>query len=170
MYYEVSRVKKQLLGKKIYSYRFSYKFASILFLPFLTNQKQESGFQEVAGLVTRNIYLFCLHRVALYFKVMPNSIDFIWQFPHMLFQFVSLQFYDVIFFLFPVRTSRTKRPHFGYMAVWCLFYHDRHRQKEDFETGHNIVTVNNVSYKVRKLLWIECHWMLFSKQERFHPW
>ena len=90
MYYEVSRVKKQLSGKKIYSYRFSYKFASIFFLPFLTNQKQESGFQEVGGLVTRNIYLFGLHRVALYFKVMPNSIDFICEFPHMLFQFVSL--------------------------------------------------------------------------------
>ena len=42
------------------SYRFIYKFAFILFLSFLTNQKQESGFQQVGGLVTRNISVFCL--------------------------------------------------------------------------------------------------------------
>ena len=58
------------------SYRFSYKFAFILLLSFLTNQKQESGFQQVGGLVTRNISGFYLYRVALYFKPMPNSIDF----------------------------------------------------------------------------------------------
>ena len=58
------------------SYRFSYKFAFILFSPFLTNQKQESGFQQVGGLVTRNISVFSLKRVALYLKVMPNSMDF----------------------------------------------------------------------------------------------
>ena len=34
-------------------YRSSYKFAFILFLSFLKNQKQESGFQQVGGLVTR---------------------------------------------------------------------------------------------------------------------
>ena len=58
------------------SYRFSYKFAFILFLSFLTNQKQESGFQQVGGLVTRNISVFCLKRLALYFKAIPISIDF----------------------------------------------------------------------------------------------
>ena len=52
------------------SYRFSYKFAFIIFLSFLTNQKQESDFQQVSGLVTRNI------RVVLYFKAMSISIDF----------------------------------------------------------------------------------------------
>ena len=57
------------------SYRFSCKFF-ILFLSFLTNQKQESGFQQVVGLVTRNISVFCLLRVALCFKTMLNSIDF----------------------------------------------------------------------------------------------
>ena len=56
------------------SYMFSYKFAFILFLSLLINQKQESGFQHVDDLVTRNIFDFCL--VALYFKAMPNSIDF----------------------------------------------------------------------------------------------
>ena len=58
------------------SKRFSYKFALILFLSFVTNQKQELGFQQVVSLVTRNISAFCLKRVALYFKAMPNSIDF----------------------------------------------------------------------------------------------
>ena len=47
-----------------------------LFLSFLTNQKQESGFQQVGGLVTRNISVFCLLQVALYLKAMSNSIDF----------------------------------------------------------------------------------------------
>ena len=42
------------------SYRFSYKSTLILFLSFLTNQKQESGFQQVGGLVRRNISAFCL--------------------------------------------------------------------------------------------------------------
>ena len=42
------------------SYRFSHEFAFILFLSFLRNQKQESGFQQVGGLVTRNISVFCL--------------------------------------------------------------------------------------------------------------
>ena len=45
-------------------------------MSFLTNQTQESGFQQVGDLVTRNISVFCLLRVALYFKAMPNSIDF----------------------------------------------------------------------------------------------
>ena len=39
---------------------FSYKFAFILFLSFITNEKQESGFLQVGGLVTRNISAFCL--------------------------------------------------------------------------------------------------------------
>ena len=38
------------------------------------NQKQELIFQEVGGLVTKNISLFCLEGVAHYFKAMPNSI------------------------------------------------------------------------------------------------
>ena len=58
------------------SYIFSYKFAFVLFFSVLTNQKQESGFQEVGGLVTINISVFCLWQVALYFKAMLNSIDF----------------------------------------------------------------------------------------------
>ena len=57
-------------------YRFSEKFAFILFLSFLTNQKQKLGFQQVGGLVMRNFSIFCLWRMALYFKAMPNSIDF----------------------------------------------------------------------------------------------
>ena len=30
------------------------------FLSFLTNQKQESGFQQVGGLVRGNIFVICL--------------------------------------------------------------------------------------------------------------
>ena len=56
--------------------RFSYRFAFILLLSFLTNQKQESASQQVGGLVTKNTSVFCLWRVALYFKAVPNSIDF----------------------------------------------------------------------------------------------
>ena len=37
------------------SYRLSYKFTLIYFLPFLTNQKQESGFQQAIGLVTGQV-------------------------------------------------------------------------------------------------------------------
>ena len=44
------------------SYRFSYRFAFILFLSFFTNQKQESGFQQVYGLV---MFLYSLGK--LYF-------------------------------------------------------------------------------------------------------
>ena len=42
------------------SYKFGYKFSFILFLSFHTNQKQEFGFQQVGGLATRNISVFCL--------------------------------------------------------------------------------------------------------------
>ena len=53
-------------------YRFSYKLAFILLLSFLTLQKQESGFEQIGGAVTRNIYFFCLKRVTLYVKAMLN--------------------------------------------------------------------------------------------------
>ena len=42
------------------SYRFSYKIAIVLFLSFLTNEKQEPGFHQVGGLVMINISVFCL--------------------------------------------------------------------------------------------------------------
>ena len=52
-------------NREYHSHRFSYNFTFILFLSFLTNQKQESGFQQVGGLVTRNISVFCLKRALL---------------------------------------------------------------------------------------------------------
>ena len=58
-----------------YNSDFAFFFANFFF-SFLTNQKQESGFQQVSGLVTRNISVFYLQRVALYFKAMPNSVEF----------------------------------------------------------------------------------------------
>ena len=42
------------------SYRFSYKFTFIQILSFFINQKKESGFQQVDGLLMKNIYVFCL--------------------------------------------------------------------------------------------------------------
>ena len=66
----------------VYNYPFncnsdkrSWKFAFIAFF-YLRNQTQESGFNQIGGLLTRNISFFCLWWFALYFKVMPNSIDF----------------------------------------------------------------------------------------------
>ena len=58
------------------SYKVSYKFDFIPVLSFRRNQKQESNFQQVGVLATRNNSVFCLWRVALYFKAMPNLIDF----------------------------------------------------------------------------------------------
>ena len=58
------------------SYKVSYKFTFIPFLSFLRNQKQESNFKQVGGLVRRNISVFSLKRVALYFRAIPNSIDY----------------------------------------------------------------------------------------------
>ena len=42
------------------SYRFSYKFSFILFLSFITKQKQEPGFQQVGDLITRKMFVFLL--------------------------------------------------------------------------------------------------------------
>ena len=46
-----------------------------LFCPFLENKKKIK-FLAGYGLVTRNISVFCLQQVALYFKAIPNSINF----------------------------------------------------------------------------------------------
>ena len=77
----VARILQGILEKFLYennrnynSYKFSYKFDFIPVLSFRRNQKQESKFQQVGDLVTRNISPFCLYR--LYFKAMPKSIDF----------------------------------------------------------------------------------------------
>ena len=40
------------------SYKFSYKFTFLFFLSFRRNQKQESNFQQVGVLLTRNIVVF----------------------------------------------------------------------------------------------------------------
>ena len=58
------------------SYKINDKFAFILFLSFFTNQKQKSSFQQVGGLVMKIISVFCLYRIALYFKAISNSINF----------------------------------------------------------------------------------------------
>ena len=49
------------------SFKLSGKSTFIIFESFLRNQKQELNFQQVGGLVTKNISVF---------KVTPNSLDF----------------------------------------------------------------------------------------------
>ena len=57
---EVSQIFLHENNRNYNLYRFSCKFAFILFLSFLINLKQESSFQEVGSLVTR-ILLFFIH-------------------------------------------------------------------------------------------------------------
>ena len=44
------------------------------FCPFLQTENKNQDLGKLV--VTRNISVFCLWRVALFFKTMPNSIDF----------------------------------------------------------------------------------------------
>ena len=80
------------------SYKFSYKLAFILFLSFLSNQKQESGLQQVGGLVKRNVSVFVVVVVVVYNKLCSTSKPyqtqqtFIKEFFYMLFLF-ALQFH-----------------------------------------------------------------------------
>ena len=58
------------------SYRFICKFSFILFLFLLQTKNKNQVFSKLV-VWYRAIFLgFCLRRVALYFKAMPNSIDF----------------------------------------------------------------------------------------------
>ena len=67
---------KSFLGKHQCQSTFLTNFFISLFLSFSRNQKQESNFQQVVGLLTKVFSVFCLQRVVLYFKDMPNSIYF----------------------------------------------------------------------------------------------
>ena len=69
--------------------------AFLLFLSFRMNQRQESNFQKIGGLITKNIFALCFQLVALYFKGMPNSIDIYKEIFLHAFS-VSLQFHDLI--------------------------------------------------------------------------
>ena len=40
------------------------------------NKNLSTSFTKVGGLVTGNVSVFCLYRVKIYFKAIPNSIDF----------------------------------------------------------------------------------------------
>ena len=75
--------------------KFSYKFACIPLFSFRKNQQQELIFQQVSGLVTKEKYFFCIQWVALYVKVIPNSIDFCKGVSYMLFLFVSFFITDI---------------------------------------------------------------------------
>ena len=63
----LARILQEILERFLYennrnynSYKISYKFDFIPVLSFRRNQKQESNFQQVGDLVTRNISDFCL--------------------------------------------------------------------------------------------------------------
>ena len=85
----------------------------ILVLFFLKNQKQESGFQQTDSMVTRSISVFCLQRVALFFKPCRIRQIFNKKFSYMLFLFV-LQLHvnsQVPYIVKPVlKTTFLKRP------------------------------------------------------------
>ena len=74
------------------SYRCSYKFEIIALLSFLRNLKQESNFQLVGGLETKGISIFCIWLVVLYFRVIPNSIDFYKEFSYRLLHYFCLYY------------------------------------------------------------------------------
>ena len=60
-------------------YKLSCKFVfvrlQISFLFRLRNKKQKSSFNQIGGLMTRNVFVFCLSRGELYFKAIPNLTD-----------------------------------------------------------------------------------------------
>ena len=60
-------ISRRLLPLQIYFF---------LFLVLSHEPKQESYFQEIAGLITKNISIFCLSWFTFHFKGMPNSINF----------------------------------------------------------------------------------------------
>ena len=47
-----------------------------LFCDVIKPKNKNQIFEQFGGLVTRNTFAFCLQPVGLYFKGMPNSIDF----------------------------------------------------------------------------------------------
>ena len=70
------------------SYKFSYKFIFISFLSFHRNQKQESNFQQVVGLVTRNNFGFFYSESRSTSEIYRIQLTFIKGFSYMLFLFV----------------------------------------------------------------------------------
>ena len=57
------------------SCKFVFVKLQISFLFCLRNKKQKSSFNQVGGLVTRNVFAFYLSRVERYFKAIPNLTD-----------------------------------------------------------------------------------------------
>ena len=54
----------------------NYKYFKLVANLFLLSCKfQKSSFNQVGGLVTRNVFVFCLSRAELYFKAIPNLTD-----------------------------------------------------------------------------------------------
>ena len=90
----------KIIVTRIPSYLVTNLFLSFFFFSLLTNQKQEFGFQQVGGLIMRDISVFCLQGVALYVKAMPNSIEFYKGiFSHVMPVRIIVPCFDVIQFL-----------------------------------------------------------------------
>ena len=83
-----SNLTEILLGnnRNYSSYRFSSKFTFILFLFFLANQKQESLFQQVSGLIAFLFFVYSESRSA--WKPCRIQQTFIKEFSYMLYLFL----------------------------------------------------------------------------------
>ena len=85
----------------------SYKIAFIYFLSSRRIRKQESNFWGIGGgLVTRNISVFYLSLVAIYFKAMSNSIDFFKGIIfHVIPNYITVPCYRAVFMKAPGKSS-----------------------------------------------------------------
>ena len=108
------------------SYKFSYKFAFILFVFSLTNQKQESRFQNVGGLVTKNICFLLIANSESRSTSKPYRIQqtFIKEFSYMLFLFVlyfhaNMELFAKILNVFQPLNIFAKT-YFTYLTNFCL--------------------------------------------------
>ena len=77
------------------SYKFSSKFTFITFFSFHRNQKQESNFQQVGGLVTRNSFAFFYSESRSTSKVCRIQKIFIKRFSYMSF-LLELQLFHAL--------------------------------------------------------------------------
>ena len=102
-------------NRKCNSYKPSYKFTFIYFLSFHRNQKQESYFQQVGGLVSKNSFAFRLQRVAVYFKSMPNSIDF----------YKRIFLHVILARIIVPLAQRTYTLAFQCISLWPVLYYER---------------------------------------------
>ena len=124
------------------SYKFSYKFVFIPSLSFRRNEKQELNFQQVGGLITRNISVFCLQRVALLLKYVPNSIDF-----YMFYMlFLLVVWFHAIHCVKSVRIRSYSDPYFPTLGLNAESYFVSLRIQSECGKIRNIITPNTDTF------------------------